>query len=103
MGLYHTLRRWLWKTGVDVTRSSPLTHRMQLIEKYAIDLVLDVGANTGQFARQLRQYGYTGRIVSFEPLRAALLQLQTQAARDPAWEVWPYALGDTVTKQSLNI
>src|SRR5689334_10627159 len=65
------------------------------LRKFEIDLVLDVGANKGQFASEIRQWGYTGRIVSFEPLSQAHGQLLQSRARDSMWEVYPRcALGD---------
>jgi SAM-dependent methyltransferase len=45
-------------------------HLAALLPQLAINCVVDVGANTGQFGAMLRRIGYAGRIVSFEPLRA---------------------------------
>src|ERR1035441_7397225 len=42
-----------------------------LIRQEQINLVLDVGANTGQFVTDLRAAGYTGHVISFEPLAEA--------------------------------
>jgi FkbM family methyltransferase len=81
-----------------------LDRRRKLIEGRRINLVLDVGANTGQFARSLRtEIGYAGRIVSFEPLTDAFLMLQQNAAADPLWDCVNVALGDIETIGRINI
>jgi FkbM family methyltransferase len=66
--------------------------------------VLDVGANTGQFAYQTRkEVGYTGRMVSFEPLKSAYQALGQAARKDSLWEVFSYGLGDENTAKEINI
>ena len=60
---------------------------VQGFEKFGIDLVFDVGANTGQFAQQIRAAGFSGRIASFEPLSDAHRKLCEAAASDPRWSV----------------
>jgi len=74
------------------------------LQKFEIDLVLDVGANTGQFGSGIRFYGYTGKIVSFEPLSHAHSILMHTIAKDPKWEAYPpCALGDQNGETVINI
>ena len=65
-------RSLLRRLGVEVIRYAPRNfphlRRPLLLEEERIDVVLDVGASDGAWARGLREAGYRGRIVSFEPL-----------------------------------
>jgi FkbM family methyltransferase len=82
-------------------------HATQLalaLKRFSVDVVLDVGANEGQFACGLRRAGYRGRIVSFEPLPDAHAKLSAHAARDPEWLVHPQtAIGDFDGEISINV
>jgi FkbM family methyltransferase len=74
------------------------------LQKFEIDLILDVGANTGQFASEIRQCGFAGRIVSFEPLSSAHAELMRTSAGDPMWDAYPRcALGDHEGEVEINI
>jgi len=77
--------------------------RAELIAERAIDAVVDVGANEGLFARRLRDEGFTGRIVSFEPLSSAFVLLALASAPDPKWECLRLALGATTGEATLNV
>lgn len=68
-------------------------HLVALCERLAVDVVLDVGANEGLWALDLRRAGYRGRIVSFEPCTPAFETLRRRAEGDPAWQVRRLALG----------
>jgi len=63
----------------------------------------DVGASVGQYARMLRRAGYTGRIVSFEPLPHLVERLRRASRDDPDWIVMDCGLGDEDTKAEINV
>ena len=65
---------------------------MTMLSAHGVNLVFDVGANVGQFARSLRDAGYRGRIVSFEPLSHAREKLKTASEGDDLWEIGPRAV-----------
>lgn len=77
--------------------------RAVLLRSCGIDLVIDVGANVGQFAGELREYGYTGRIISLEPLSSAYAQLSRRAAADPAWTALRTAAGTGHGELTINV
>lgn len=68
-----------------------------------IELVFDVGANAGQYGRWLRQRGYRGRIVSFEPIAEVFRQLEASAANDPLWDVHNCGLGAAAAEAEINV
>lgn len=81
----------------------PLARRMHLLSAHGVDVVFDVGANIGQYAQQLRDVGYTGWIVSFEPLASAYRELARRAARDDRWKAVPLGLGPTAGEATLHV
>jgi FkbM family methyltransferase len=87
------VRRVLRRFGWEIRRfnRTELQQLVLLLAQNNIDLVLDVGANEGQYASSLRSAGYTGRIISFEALTDAHSKLERRAASDPAWQVAPRA------------
>ena len=77
---------------------------VQLLYKNNINLVLDVGANVGQFAQSIRINGYDKKIVSFEPLLEACNKLLKISKNDNRWKVYERcALGDRNEKSSINV
>ncbi len=107
MSIKHFARRCLWRAGLDVRRFDPRVSEAQLVRQlfvHQIDVVFDVGANVGQFARKLRDAGFPGRIVSFEPSTAAHSALSKHARHDANWIIPPrMALGDHDGTIILNL
>jgi len=73
-----------------------------LFEMYGVNCVIDVGAHEGEYAMRLRDGGYTGRIVSFEPVPRAFGELARRAADDPDWFAYELALGREEARTTIN-
>jgi FkbM family methyltransferase len=105
--LKRALKRLLNRAGVDVVRYRPvpphLERRAHLLARFAPTVVLDVGANAGIYGGEIREIGYRGRIVSFEPLSQAFAALAGRAARDGKWEAVNAALGAEPGQAVLNV
>ncbi len=56
--------------------------------------MIDVGANRGQYAQELRSHGYRHEILSFEPSSEAYEMLRQQSAADHRWGVRQLAVSD---------
>ena len=67
------------------------------------DVLLDVGANRGQFAAEFRRRGFRGRIESFEPVPHVVPLLRAAAASDPAWTVHDVALGAEDGEATIHV
>jgi FkbM family methyltransferase len=98
-------RRMLAGFDVSLSRLSRTTpaQRVRFMNDAAITVVLDVGAHVGDYASSLRQFGYKGRIESFEPLARAHAELCARAAADPLWSCHRLALGDASGTLTLHV
>lgn len=102
------LQRLARRLGYDLTprrkAKAPQAQLVSVLERFEVSCVLDVGANVGQYASRLREWGWRGRIVSFEPLADAHAALVRRAAADPAWRVAPrMALGEAEAELELEV
>jgi FkbM family methyltransferase len=107
MGVLHRARLIARRAGIDISRyrsELDLGHQfVKQLESQHVDVVLDVGANSGQYATGLREAGFAGRIVSFEPLSGPFSILASKASTDPLWDCQRCALGDSDGTISINV
>lgn len=88
----------------DVKERDFAIHLGQLFRFLQIDCVFDVGANVGQYRDFLREkVGYTGMIVSFEPVSRNVAILQQRSVSDPRWEIVGHALGSNRSSLPLHV
>jgi len=66
-------------------------------------MVLDVGANRGQFGGQIRRAGYKKLLHSFEPLSSAYSLLEKKCKKDILWIPHHYALGDFDGRSVIHV
>jgi FkbM family methyltransferase len=71
--------------------------------QFEVDCVFDVGANAGQYAALLREIGFRGPIISFEPIPELAEKLIQDARSDPHWHIEQVALDDQVKQVSFNV
>ena len=94
--------------GLKVSRYNPLDPDSVLLQQFLVnqkvDLVLDVGANTGQYASMLRGLGYKNKIISFEPQKEAYLSLSENSTKDKLWDIAPRgAIGAEDGEITINL
>lgn len=106
--LKNKIKKLFWNLGIDIKKATPFSNSsyqlLKGLEKFEIDLVLDIGANVGQFSYELRSIGFQGRMVSFEPLEREHEKLVRLATSDPLWDVHPKtAIGDIDGSIDINV
>ena len=96
----HLIRNYLRKAGVDIVHFG----NNKILNELNIDCIIDVGANEGQYAKERRLSGYTGKIISIEPTSKAHNNLVKTARKDKNWVVYKRcALGSAAGEITINI
>jgi FkbM family methyltransferase len=76
---------------------------VRFMAAHGVTLVVDVGANTGQYGHSLRRAGFGGRIISAEPLSREFRRLDERAGRDGRWSAVHAALGARPGRVPLHV
>jgi FkbM family methyltransferase len=98
-----SLRTRLNRAGFDITREPFHFRFVRMIQRLGIDTVIDIGANTGQFAEELRAARFAGTILSVEPLGAAYAQLLAASQPDDTWTPVRAAVSSEPGTLTLNV
>lgn len=100
--LIHAAARGLGRGGFELRRH-PAARRQRILSQHGVDLVIDVGAADGGYGSSLREFGYDGAILSFEPQAAAYERLGVVIANEPRWDARHLALGAKPGELTMNI
>ncbi len=91
------------KFGVDVKMTDEEILYKQIVHN-KIDMIFDIGANTGQFGELIYKLGYKGKMYSFEPLTSAYETLKSTAKNYSGWNpAERCAIGDKDEEIEIHI
>jgi FkbM family methyltransferase len=96
--------------GVKIVRSGNLLplieqeHLQRFFRHFQVDCIFDVGANAGQYADMVRtSCGFSGPIISFEPIPTMAARLERRAARTNNWHIEQTVLGSCVEPVNFHV
>jgi FkbM family methyltransferase len=82
---------WLEPRGLEIVHrrieNDPPRQLALALQHHNIDLIIDVGANAGQYAQEAFRSGYSGAIHSIEPQADVHARLRQAARGHPRWKV----------------
>lgn len=102
------LKRLFFGLGYEIRKYRPedskLARFIKALSSNKIDVIFDIGANEGQFASEIRNAGYGGLIVSFEPASHAHEILCRRSRGDDNWIVHKrVAIGEKTGILEMNL
>jgi FkbM family methyltransferase len=112
MAWYRFLRNAVRSTGFDAARHGGghlfaegfvETFRREKLSDGSIRTVLDVGGAVGQYGNHIREHGFAGSILSFEPQNRSYQQLQQHATADGRWTAYHTALGSEESEIEMHV
>ncbi|SDE03455.1 methyltransferase, FkbM family [Mucilaginibacter pineti] len=81
---------------------SLIINRTEIFRQKQIDCILDVGANTGQYAESVLS-NYSCRIISFEPMKREFDKLNKKLSKYKQWTAHHIGLGESEEQLSINV
>lgn len=94
------IQDFLYSFGLIVKKVRPENNNW--LKEENITTVIDIGANTGQFAQRIHNIIPTARICSFEPIQSCYQQLVANTSSLNI-KTFNFALGDTNGQVEINI
>ena len=98
----HKIRKFIQKFGLDIHKYRYEVEKLDYLKTFGLNTVIDVGANTGQFAKEIREKLPEAMIYSFEPLKECFSTLEENMKNDSKFRAYNLALGDKNEKMEIN-
>ena len=102
MKITKLIRKPLNIIGIDIKKYRTAVDPFKWLRKYDIKTVIDIGAHTGQFAKEIRGKLPQVKIYSFEPLKDCYQELVRNMSDDKNFKASNFALGDRESRQEIN-
>ena len=77
--------------------------RIELLGLYEVQLVLDIGANRGQWALEVIRNGFSKSLISFEPITRAFNELRDNSNSHRNWKAHNLAIGAMDESKLINV
>jgi FkbM family methyltransferase len=105
MSIVSFINKELQLIGIQIKKYPPLDfrNRISLIKNHNINKIIDIGANSGIYGLEMRKLGFSGEIISFEPLSDAFRLLSKNSSNDDHWQILNCAVGDIDGETLINI
>lgn len=100
------IKKLLNHIGISISKYDLNNSEFRLkyfLTKRSVECVLDIGANVGQYGNYLREIGYKNKIISFEPIHEAYIELAENSKKDKFWTVYNLGLGSENKDVQINI
>jgi FkbM family methyltransferase len=108
MNIIKSFRKGIHHLGFDVIKypnQDTIGKRLvSILNETQVDLILDIGANKGQFGQSIFSSGYGGKILSFEPVSFVYKTLLDNSKAVPNWLVYERCcIGDQEGENTINV
>jgi FkbM family methyltransferase len=111
MKLKKRLKKALKSVGYDLVKlngglgkGTMENELMKFINEVDTDLILDIGANRGQFGKAIINYGYKKNLLSFEPLSNMYKILESESEKHPNWHLYERCcVGNEEKTTTINV
>jgi FkbM family methyltransferase len=106
-GLKKNIFGFLRKRGVELKRYNLHTSERALIshiiKHHGIDLIVDVGANVGDYVNDLYEDGYSGHACSFEPVKEVFAKLTNKSKHHSTWKALNIGVGSAHEQKEIHV
>lgn len=89
-------------TGFDIHRHRPARDKFSWLTSLGINTVIDIGANIGQTAMEMRKYFPEAQIYSFEPQKDCYDEMIANMGKDQKFKAWNVGIGERKETVTMN-